>query len=96
MIPEDATSVAKYMYRIKSFVGGDYYFVIKIQFETSVRVAELVTKFSLFKSFPLLNQSMLISSQFCHANTGGNRHTILQIFIYFIRNCAKIVANSAK
>ena len=27
MIPEDATSVAKYMYRIKSIVGGDYYFV---------------------------------------------------------------------
>ena len=29
MIPEDATSVAKYMYRIKSIVGGDYYFVKK-------------------------------------------------------------------
>ena len=30
MIPEDATSVAKYMYRIKSIVGGDYYFVMKV------------------------------------------------------------------
>ena len=27
MIPEDATSVAKYMFRVKSIVGGDYYFV---------------------------------------------------------------------
>ena len=30
MIPEDATSVAKYMYRIKSIVGGDYHFVMKV------------------------------------------------------------------
>ena len=30
MIPEDAASVAKYMYRIKSIVGGDYYFAILV------------------------------------------------------------------
>ena len=30
MIPEDATSAAKYMDRIKLIVGGNHYFVMKV------------------------------------------------------------------